>query len=187
MSSQIGFSDTSGWALILPTNSNGNFRASDAGIFYPCLPDLPIARMMFLAGIAVAALGVLGLPGRRRRAGGCAGAAAVITAGRGGGGRDRRRAGQHRPADGARHGHPRPARRGQRPADRVHPGLRPGRRDPGVREPGLPPLAAGRDGRAGARCSAEVAGLPGAPVRATQVAAVTTRPRPVPRPACPGR
>jgi hypothetical protein len=62
-SSQTGFSHTSGWALILPTNSNGNYQAL-SGIFYPWLPDLPIARVMFLAGIAVAALGLLGLPAR---------------------------------------------------------------------------------------------------------------------------
>jgi len=62
-SSQTGFSHTSGWALILPTNSNGNYGA-DSGIFYPYLPDLPIARVMFLGGIAVAAAGLLGLPAR---------------------------------------------------------------------------------------------------------------------------
>jgi hypothetical protein len=77
MSSQTGFRDTSGWALILPTNSNSNYEPA-SGIFYPYLPDLPIARMMFLAGIAVVALGLLGLPAaaggpRLRRA------AAVIT------------------------------------------------------------------------------------------------------------
>jgi hypothetical protein len=63
MSSQTGFSDTSGWALILPTNSNGNYQPV-SGIFYPYLPDLPIARVMFLAGIAAAALGLPGLPAR---------------------------------------------------------------------------------------------------------------------------
>ena len=63
MSSQTGFAHTSGWALILPTNSNGNYQP-DSGIFYPYLPDLPIARIMFLAGLAVAALGLLGLPAR---------------------------------------------------------------------------------------------------------------------------
>ncbi|HEY3952416.1 MAG TPA: hypothetical protein VGM53_03515 [Streptosporangiaceae bacterium] len=77
MSSKFGFSQTSGWALILPANSNGNFQ-TDSGIFYPWLPDLPIARVMFLAGIAVAALGLTGLParagGRRLRR-----AAAVLT------------------------------------------------------------------------------------------------------------
>jgi hypothetical protein len=62
-SSQAGFRDSTGWALILPTNSNGNFQ-QDSGIFYRYLPDLPIARLMFLAGIAIAALGLLGLPAR---------------------------------------------------------------------------------------------------------------------------
>jgi hypothetical protein len=61
MSSQTGFAASSGWALILPTMSNGNF-GQDAGIFYQFLPDLPIARVLFLAGIAVAAAGLLGLP-----------------------------------------------------------------------------------------------------------------------------
>jgi len=61
ISSRTGFSHTSGWALILPTNSNGNYQAL-SGIFYPYLPDLPVARVMFLTGIAVAALGLLGLP-----------------------------------------------------------------------------------------------------------------------------
>jgi hypothetical protein len=78
MSAQTGFRDTSGWALILPTNSNGNFQP-DSGLLYPYLPDLPIARIMFLAGIAVAALGLAGLPvaagGRRLRV-----AAAAVTA-----------------------------------------------------------------------------------------------------------
>ncbi len=63
VSSQNGFGDTSGWPLILPTNANGNYQPV-SGVFYPYLPDLPIARMMFLAGIAVAALGALGLPAR---------------------------------------------------------------------------------------------------------------------------
>ncbi|HEY7147194.1 MAG TPA: hypothetical protein VH637_23355 [Streptosporangiaceae bacterium] len=67
MSSQTGFNHTSGWALILPTNSNGTFDGNsqaDAGIFYPWLPDVPIARIIFLAGIAVAAVGLTGLPAR---------------------------------------------------------------------------------------------------------------------------
>src|SRR6266487_2255756 len=53
MSSQAGFKYTSGWALILPTNSNGNFDGNpqtDSGIFYPWVAGLPIARIMFLAG-----------------------------------------------------------------------------------------------------------------------------------------
>ena len=60
-SSQIGFSASGGWALILPTMSNGNF-GQDAGIFYQFLPDLPMARVMLCAGVAVAAAGLLGLP-----------------------------------------------------------------------------------------------------------------------------
>jgi hypothetical protein len=81
LSFQIGFAHTRGWALILPTNSHGTFEGSaqaDSGIFYRWLPDLPIARIMFLAGIAVAALGLTGLPAR---AGGgrLRGAAAVLT------------------------------------------------------------------------------------------------------------
>jgi hypothetical protein len=86
-SSQIGFQEGSGWALILPTNSNNNF-GQDAGIFYQFLPDLPIARVMFLGGIAVALVAVLGLPvtaggPRLRRAAtvvAAAGAAVTVTA-----------------------------------------------------------------------------------------------------------
>jgi hypothetical protein len=59
-----GFPSHAGWALILPTNSNGNYERQDAGIFYPYLPDLPIARIIFLAGILAAFLGLLGLPAR---------------------------------------------------------------------------------------------------------------------------
>jgi hypothetical protein len=80
MSSQIGFSHTSGWALILPTNSNGNYQPV-SGIFYPYLPDLPIARVMFLAGLAAAALGLTGLPARAGGPGLRRAAAAVTLAG----------------------------------------------------------------------------------------------------------
>ena len=61
ISSNTGFTDSSPWALILPTNSNGNF-GQDSGIFYPYLPDVPMARVMFLAGATVALVGALGLP-----------------------------------------------------------------------------------------------------------------------------
>src|SRR5215472_8942405 len=67
LSSQIGFKHSSGWALILPTNYNGNFDGNaqaDSGIFYRWLPDLPIARILFLAGLVVAALSLTGLPAR---------------------------------------------------------------------------------------------------------------------------
>ena len=141
-SSQIGFQEGSGWALILPTNSNNNF-GQDAGIFYQFLPDLPIARVMFLGGIAVALVAVLGLPvtaggPRLRRAAtvvAAAGAALTVTGDR---------PGHHRPGHGHRHCHPGAARRGQRPADPVYPGLRQGR-DPGLRAARLPVLADRRD------------------------------------------
>jgi hypothetical protein len=65
---------TGGNALLSPTTSVPNI---DAGLFYR-IPDLSIAQVMFLAGIAVAGVGILGLPaaagGRILR-----GAAAVIT------------------------------------------------------------------------------------------------------------
>jgi hypothetical protein len=66
MSSQTGFHWASGWPLILPTNSNGSFNGNfqDSGIYYRWLPDLPIARIIFLAGIAIAALGLTGLSSR---------------------------------------------------------------------------------------------------------------------------
>jgi hypothetical protein len=86
-SSQIGFSEGSGWALILPTNSNNNY-GQDAGVVYQFLPDLPIARVMFLAGVTVALVALLGLPvtagGLRLRytaaVAAAAGAALAITA-----------------------------------------------------------------------------------------------------------
>jgi hypothetical protein len=62
LSSQTGFKSQSGWALVLPMNSNNNFNQQDAGIFYPWLPDLSLARIVFLAGILLACLGLLGLP-----------------------------------------------------------------------------------------------------------------------------
>jgi hypothetical protein len=68
VSSRNGRGDASGWPLILPNNASGNYQPV-SGIFYPYLPDLPIARMMFLAGIAAVALGVLGLPARAGGAG----------------------------------------------------------------------------------------------------------------------
>jgi len=50
------------YAQIWPLNVQGAFPAGAYGIFYPYLPDLPIAQLMFLGGLAVAALGGLGLP-----------------------------------------------------------------------------------------------------------------------------
>ncbi len=85
-------------------------HGAGVGTFYHYLPDLPIAQVMFLAGLTVAVLGVLGQPagsGGRwlRRA-----AAATARRSRPAGSRDRRRAGRHRPDGRARHDrHPGPA------------------------------------------------------------------------------
>jgi hypothetical protein len=65
LSAQIGFKHTSGWALILPTNYNGNFDGNaqvDSGIFYPWLPDVAADLAPVLAEVA-------GLPGAPARAG----------------------------------------------------------------------------------------------------------------------
>jgi hypothetical protein len=76
-SSKGGLGHPSGWVLLLPTNASGNYQPI-SGIFYPYLPDLPIGRMMFLAGIAVAAIGLLGLPARAGSTW-LRGAAAIVT------------------------------------------------------------------------------------------------------------
>ncbi len=73
---------------------------ADAGVatFYPYLPDLPIAQVMFLAGLTVAVLGVLA-PARAAPAGRwLRRSAAADRRGRPAGGGDRRRAGRHRHA-----------------------------------------------------------------------------------------
>jgi hypothetical protein len=66
------------YALIWPVNVQGPFPSDSYGIFYPYLPDLAIDQLMFLTGIAAAALGALGLAaalgGRWLR-----GAAAAVT------------------------------------------------------------------------------------------------------------
>jgi hypothetical protein len=49
------------YAQIWPLNVQGALPPDSYGIFYPYLPDLAIAQLMFLAGLAVAALGALGL------------------------------------------------------------------------------------------------------------------------------
>ncbi len=84
--------------------------------FYPYLPDLSIAQVMFAAGLTVAILGALGMPVARMRW-----LAAADHRGRPGGSRDRGGAGRHRTARPARHDrHPGAARRGQRPAGPLH-------------------------------------------------------------------
>ena len=54
--------DDATYAQIWPLNVQGPFPSDSYGIFYPYLPDLAIAQVMFLAGLAAAALGALGLP-----------------------------------------------------------------------------------------------------------------------------
>jgi hypothetical protein len=60
------------YALLSPVNSSlGLNLFPDIGVFYSYLPDLAIGEVMFLTGLALAALGALGLPtaagGRRLR------------------------------------------------------------------------------------------------------------------------
>jgi hypothetical protein len=66
------------YAQVWPLNVQGPFPSDSYGIFYPYLPDLALAQVMFLAGLAAAVLGALGLPGP---AGGrwLRGAAAAVT------------------------------------------------------------------------------------------------------------
>jgi hypothetical protein len=66
------------YAQIWPLNVQGQLPPDFYGIFYRYLPDLPIAQLMFLGGLAVAALAALGL---RASAGGrwLRGAAAALT------------------------------------------------------------------------------------------------------------
>jgi hypothetical protein len=168
LSFQAGFSHTSGWTLILPTNSDGNFQA-DSGIFYSWLPDLPLARIMFLAGIAAAALGLTGLPAR---AGGrwLRHAAAVLTlagaalAGTGIGLATTARPSAHGTVIPALHDAANNAQISYTPACGRAAGI-PVCLNPAYRR-WLPDVTA-----ALAPVLAEVAGLPGTPGRATQVAA----------------
>jgi hypothetical protein len=172
MSSQTGFTRASGWALILPTNSNGNFDGNpqtDSGIFYPWLPDLPIVRIMFLAGIAVAALGLTGLPARAggpwlRRAAAVLTLAGVASAGTAVGLASTARESAHGMVIPALHDAANDAPITYTPACGRAAGV-PVCLNPAYRR-WLPDVTA-----ALAPVLAEVAGLPGAPVRATQVAA----------------
>jgi len=172
MSSQTGFSHTSGWAQILPTNSNGNFDQADSGIFYPWLPDLPIARIMFLAGIAVAALGLTGLPARAggpwlRRAAAVVTLVGVASAGIAVGLASSARMSAHGMVIPALHDAASDAPVTYTPACGRAAGV-PVCLNPAYRR-WLPDVNA-----ALAPVLAEVAGLPGAPVRAAQVAAAYT-------------
>jgi hypothetical protein len=66
LSTQLIHGSQSYWQ-ISPLVSGPWDAGSDAGAatFYPYLPDLPIAQVMFLAGLTVAVLGALALPGGR--------------------------------------------------------------------------------------------------------------------------
>jgi hypothetical protein len=168
VSSRTGFRYTSGWALILPTNSNGNFQ-TDSGILYPWLPDLPIARIMFLAGIAVAALGLTGLPARAggpwlRRAAAVLTLAGVASAGTAVGLASTARLSAHGMVIPALHDAANDMPITYTPACGRAAGV-PVCLNPAYRR-WLPDVTA-----ALAPVLAGVAGLPGAPVRATQVAA----------------
>ena len=172
MSSQTGFHFATGWALILPTNSNGSFDSnvlSDSGIFYPWQPDLPIARIMFLAGIAIAALGLTGLPGRAggpwlRRAAAVLTLAGVVLAGSAVGLADTARLTAHGMVIPALHDAANDKPIPYTP-DCGHAAGIPVCLNPAYRR-WLPDITADL-----APVLAEVAGLPGAPVRAAQVAA----------------
>jgi hypothetical protein len=62
ISSHIGFDQRStSWAEILPVNGQGLIKY-DTGVFYPFQPDVSIARLIFTGGLVLAALGALGLP-----------------------------------------------------------------------------------------------------------------------------
>jgi hypothetical protein len=167
MSSRIGFSHASGWAMILPTNSNGNFQ-NDSGISYPWLPDLPIARIMFLAGIAAAVLGVTGLPARAggpglRRAAAVIAVAGLALAGTATGLASSARLTAHGMAIPGLHDAASDAPIAYTPACGHAAGV-PVCLNPAYRR-WLPAITG-----ALAPELAEVAGLPGAPARATQVA-----------------
>ena len=75
----IAIEHSNTYAQIWPLNVQGALPPDSFGVFYPYLPDLAIAQTMFLAGLIAAALGPLGLPaaagGRWLRC-----AAAVLTA-----------------------------------------------------------------------------------------------------------
>ena len=50
------------YSQVWPLNAQGAFPPDTIGIFYPYLPDLAIAQIMFVGGLGTTALGGLGLP-----------------------------------------------------------------------------------------------------------------------------
>jgi hypothetical protein len=168
LSSQTGFTHTSGWAQILPTNSNGNFQP-DSGMLYPWLPDLPIARIMFLGGLAAAALGLFGLPawaGPRplRRAAAVVTLAGVAVAGTAVALAGTARLSPHGMAIPALHDAANDRPLSYTPVCRHAAGM------PVCLNPAYRSSLAGTTA-ALAPVAGEVAGLPGAPLRATQIGA----------------
>jgi len=59
---KAGLTSHATYGLVSPLNLQYSGGWYDAGIFYPYLPGLPMDQVLFLAGLAAAALGVLGLP-----------------------------------------------------------------------------------------------------------------------------
>src|SRR4029453_7365614 len=57
----IAIEHNSTYAQIWPLNVQGALPPDAFGIFFPYLPDLAIIQVLFLAGLAAAALGALGL------------------------------------------------------------------------------------------------------------------------------
>jgi hypothetical protein len=167
--------DNQVYAQIWPLNVQGPFPPNSYAIFYPYLPDLAIAQVMFLAGLAAAALGTLGMPapagGRWLRGA----AAAVTVAGLAAAGTAVGLAGTDRVAG---HGMMIPALHdaaSDRPTSYTpvcsH-GAVPVCLQPAYRS-FLPEVTAALGPLLG-----QIAGLPGAPVRVTQVAVTTVQPTP---------
>jgi hypothetical protein len=164
--------DNQAYAQVWPLNVQGPFPSDSYGIFYPYLPDLAIAQVLFLAGLAAAALGALGLPaaaGSRWLRGAVA---AVTVAGLAAAGTGTALAGTARVEA---HGIVIPALH-DAASDRPTPytpvcsrGAVPVCLQPAYRSD-LPGVTAGLGPLLG-----QLAGLPGAPVRVTQVAVTTVQ------------
>lgn len=65
-SRSVAISNRSPYALLSPTNADSHTVTlfPDLGLFYPNWPDLSIVQVMFLIGVTVVLLGVLGLPAK---------------------------------------------------------------------------------------------------------------------------
>jgi hypothetical protein len=88
LSTELIVGSQSYWQVSPIVAGGWDIGAAGTGSFYPYLPDLSIAQVMFLAGLTVAVLAALGLPaesgGRRlRQAAAVAAAAGLLAAGTG--------------------------------------------------------------------------------------------------------